>query len=88
MFDDDFPRFTPEKERFESMLDFIDPKTVRDDLGEVGAVLLQTPQIGRQFIISEVLASNDAPLRGYDVGRNLERDAFSVTDANQRAALP
>ena len=86
MFDDDFSRFAPEEERFESLLDFIDAKPVRDDLGEVGAVLLQTPQIGRQFIISEVLASNDAPFRGYDVVRNLECDAFAVTDANQRAA--
>jgi hypothetical protein len=88
LFDDDFSRFTPEEERFESLLDFIDAETVRDDLGEVGAVLLQTPQIRRQFIISEVLAPNDAPFRGYDVGRNLERDAFAVTDANQRAPLP
>jgi hypothetical protein len=64
LLDDDFPRFTPKEERFESLLDFIDAETVRDDLGKVGAVLLQTPQIDRhstyrKYSLPTMLRSGD-----------------------------
>ena len=87
MFDNDFPSFTPEEECFEGLLNLIDLHPVSDNLVEIATVLLQPLQVGRQFIIPEVFAPNDAPLRGDNVGRNLKRDAFAVPDANQGAAL-
>jgi hypothetical protein len=60
LFDDDFSRFTPEKERFECPLNFTDPQTMRDDLVEVGTMFAQALQICWQFVIPEVLASNDS----------------------------
>src|SRR5580704_2019505 len=87
LFDNDFPGFTSEEECFEGLLYLIDLHPVSDNLAEIGTVLPQPLQVDRQFIIPEVFAPNDAPLRRDNVGRNLKRDTFAVPDANQGAAL-
>jgi len=87
LFDNDFSRSTPEKELFECPLDFTDAQTMCDDLVEISTMFPQALQICWQFVIPEVLTSNDAPLWCDDVRRNLERDSFTVTNANQRTTL-
>src|SRR6266852_4672041 len=58
-----------------------------DDLTEIGTMLLEPAKVGRKFVVAEIFAACHAALRRNDVGRNLQRDAFAMSDANQRAAL-
>src|SRR5271165_388217 len=51
LFDNHFPGFAAEEERFERLLNLVNSHPTGDNLIEIGTVLLQALQIGWQFVI-------------------------------------